>query len=589
MNTEGMNINFDENKFEREIFKKMNQYEGYMYINYDQNNKGDIRKYISFLYNDTISKEILEELIKDGDKINLLMNDPISVFDYYFEKIFIDFNNNENNNTDIKKKFLHFVYKKYYEIKKNIKECDDDIKLLKDLYIQYNIKKKIPISPKNLKLFNIYDKNVLYYKEKYRIGEIFARYVFNSVFKDNYTEYMNDDRLLPINFYDLKFYNTIFVNNKCDNDCYNSEMKDFDKWYPLLQFWIIYIKIIDILFDKNSNYEEFLNFDKLSKEIKYLRIFKNLYTKSKSSRRKYPRFFGGQFDTQSTQSINFMTPFSMNRKKNNKIFKSKKETIILQKNFRELLRKINISIKNEKKEGNTNIVDIDYFFNGQSTLWPLIDNYYKLPSNSSRFCDDEELNLVFSKSNNENNFKISNLTTPSILRRITAKKNFEKNKDCMNIIKKNIKIFQVLYNYNSKNKYHIIKYLDKIEEELLFINLFVYYKKKIIYTKFIQSFINYLKSKDLPIPTNNNTSNKNNIKTNKINKTNNTNNTNNKLNQLNINDQSKYKSIMKKIKFLQKKRNSLIENKNNVNYDKKIITIDKLIHDLYIQKSLLFK
>ena len=39
------------NKFEREIFKKMNQYEGYMYINYDQNNKGDIRKYISFLYN----------------------------------------------------------------------------------------------------------------------------------------------------------------------------------------------------------------------------------------------------------------------------------------------------------------------------------------------------------------------------------------------------------------------------------------------------------------------------------------------------------------------------------------------------------
>ena len=147
----------------------------------------------------------------------------------------------------------------------------------------------------------------------------------------------------------------------------------------------------------------------------------------------------------------------------------------------------------------------------------------------------------------------------------------------------NLTIFQTLFAYNETNREYFEKFLQKVYVELIYLYLFILYKKKFVYIRYMNSFEQFVKSKNISLPNQNQNKNQSNSispnQNTKIQKI-----KNSIVNHLSNSQQTKYKNIQQKIQLLESRKQQLLQNRNQPNIDKKILLIDQYLRDLLLEK-----
>jgi hypothetical protein len=301
-------LQLNSDKLKREIRIKMKAYEDMLQVNIENNNIHDLKEYIRILFYDTIplqekfqrldfghknekkislnenkkqnggenedgenqqneedeneeseneegenqsneneQKENIkkrEDIPKEeSDKLKSLYKDPEGEFERYFENLFTYIENNENQLPAIKQKYDEILKSKFVEIHQKLKTCDQQIQFLESLYIQKELQQKIPLTGVEKISFVLKDQTI-FGENNYGPSELFARYIFTIVFSKLKNGNLNKSQSTSNHFY---------------SDSIFDEMKNsFQEWKPLLQFWFVYVLLIQQLCKKEANIEEFI-------------------------------------------------------------------------------------------------------------------------------------------------------------------------------------------------------------------------------------------------------------------------------------------------------------------------------------------
>lgn len=596
-------INLNSDVLKRKIRKKIQDMEELIHFNDKNGNENDLITYLFILFFDTIPKNELFEIdkikremkveenlqtgemeikkneiiksekIKDKERALQIINDPEGYYEEWFDRIFSENNNNNNSKSFLKSKILQVLRGKYMEIKKKEEECSKLIKQLEELYIQDELEKKIPLTNYPKKIFKINTQNI--FGNQPISGEMFARYIFFQYFYEH-----EKQKSSPDFFYE----DNIFTNFLDSND----KPKTFSEWNPLLQFWFIYILLINRFFSKDANLDEFLKTKQLfelSRKISEWRKNGDSSSskKKKKKDKKKKRHFGGereQLSNNNEEIMRFKQKRSEGKLQNGK--KSKKNGSMKEiYQIREVLKKTYF-YKNNKIENFQNYLN-------EEKRKDIVYKYY-----SSQLGNINEINinqsypLVFYTSTGITYHKF---TKQSIFR---TEHTVEKN-TFLSAMKENITIFQTLLNYRDENKSLFEPLTKNIRESMMMYYFALLYKKKFIYSRYLQVFDKYLQKsglqlnelvKNTPNTPNKNQENENKENTNSNNRQNRMNNENRVVNTTHLNPSNlqKYQFIVHKIELLKEKKNELDRNKNQMNTNEKILVIEKYIRDLQLQK-----
>ncbi len=585
-------------KLKKEILKTLNDFESLINFNYNHQNKYDLIHYANLLYFDTIPLKEFEILMSNSEKLLSIIKNPESVFESYFDKTFSEISNSNNNNSLFKNKFKQALRIQYNDIQKKIKECNEHIKELNELYIQEELYLKVPLTSIEKKKFILKNKNVLVYTQSSnKYGELFARYILSMIFSPQNSEYS-----LPDNFYDeSKIFDFLYD--------VNQNVKPFNEWNNLLKYWIVYVLIYEKMFEKESNIDDITQIQPLFNLAKNIREYKSKGDqKQQGQQQKQGQKPQGQQGQKPQQQQgqkqqgqqqrgggfeNAVKKFVKTETKKKKEKEKEKgyEFSADANKYKELMKKIII----KKTTGDKSFNDII----NNDTLENKIGSYY----NINYIQGENSIPLIFDPNDKDSNIKLEKL----ISKKEKAKDGEKQNKSKEEIIKKlkeKIKIYQSLYTYKNTNQEEIKRFLNQLYKMMIYYYMFLYYKKKMIYNKYLEIFTKYLTSHNIVI--NNlviNNSNKNNQNKSNNNVSNserlikeveneNREKTNTFINKSNTNLYQKlstqkkleYKKIMDQILFLKKKKEELELNKNQINFDKKILIVEKLIHELFIEK-----
>ena len=558
------------------------------------------KAFYNLLFSDIINKINENNYNKNIDEI---IEDNYDIIEDYTSGIFNNINNNINITNQIKKGLM--IKKK--DIQSKIKECNQYIILLKNIYINFLTESIIPIK---IDLKMIFDnKKTLFIedsKDNIILGEFIVRYIFILCDEEYNKTFENLNNLfIPSNFYSHEKLSS-FIDEKCD-------IQEFNKISNIFKYWI-FLKCIDLLFSKNSNYETLFNYDELKKYINILSKTKktdeqkkneqkkNKQKKKEKSKKKHKG--GGDPNIQKFIELKEQQILSGKKTNSNKLNSSALEII-------KLLTKCNISIKNENKS--INELFLNSFKSNIRNYFKLQfekkGNYNKLAKNISvkdPFYESDKLDIkyIFKLDNHNNKLSV------------------------MNIFNNNRKL-KYNFVYSSQilldRKNDVEKFSNKFKKNLIIILLNLYLIKKDIYE-------NYLKVLELIFNSNNveeNNSNENynendnennnendnennnennntnennnlneNMNTNQYNKTfqrnrqnnrqNNTQQINNSrnfnLNVINVNNKNNIKELIKKFT---KNKHDLEKFKSNISlYEKKKIELNNLEKQIIVQKYL---
>ncbi len=598
------------------------EFEKNILMNRDLGNKKDIENYITLLYFDTISKNDFEKIRENNELIVSLMRNPESYFSTSFEKIFSELNNSNENNSLLKNKIKSVLRNQYSDIEKKIKECDDHINLLNELFVQKELIQKIPLTSIELKKFDIKNKKVLISSQNDNLyGELFSRYIF-SIIENNSSKNLNklneqNNSLLsfPDNFYNSEnIFNFLNKNNSNGLKQNNQEfkynksylVKPFEEWNMMLKYWLIYILIYEKMFEKDSNIEEITQYNNIENLAKKIREYKSSSEgkkkkQSKKSESKKKKKQGGEYPKRNKENSSILakarkmgkiaTLLSGQNQKKEILFSSEANK------YKEIMKKILIS-----KTSSFEKINLLEIMNGDSLnnkLKFFYENLINLPYNS------EYLQLIFDPKDKESNIKLEKILNKE-LRANIKKEDINENvkikykDEFLNKVIGIIRIYQSLYAYRNENKEDIKNFLKQIYDNILYIYYFLYLKKKMIYQIYLNVFSEYLKSHNIVLnklinKENGENENKKNQNEN-INKNKNISfnihyNTRkidelnqNLYNKLNVEKKIEYRNLIEKIKYLKNKKEELEKNKNQINFDKKVLVIEKLINELLIQK-----
>lgn len=590
-------INLNSDVLKRKIRKKIQDMEELISFNDKSGNENDLINYLFILFFDTVSQNELFEIeqmkreikveenlrtgeigikknemiksqkIKNKERALQMIHDPEGYYEEWFDRIFYENNNNNNSKSFLKSKILQVLRGKYMEIKKKEEECNKLIKHLEELYIQDELEKKIPLTNYQKKIFKMDTRNI--FGNQPTSGEMFARYIFVQYFYEN-----DKQKSLPFSFYEDNIFTNLL---ESDN-----QPKPFSEWNPLLQFWLIYILLIHRFFSKDANLDEFLKTKQLfelSRKISEWKKDGDFFSskKKKKDKKKKRRHSGG--DPTNEEIMRFKEQRSNGKLQNSK--KTKKNSSMKEiHQIRELLKKT-FFFKNNKFE---NFQD---YLNGDNRK-SVVGNYY-----INQIGTDSEINI-------NQQYPLIFYTSDYITYRKFIKQNIFRQQitvdfnTFINVMKENITIFQSLLNYRDENKSLFEPLTKNIRESMIMYYFALLYKKKFIYTRYLQVFDKYLQKSGLQLnELVKNTPNKNQVNENEENKNTNTNNRQNRINNenrvvntshLNPSNLQKYQSIVQKIELLKEKRKELEENKNQMNTNEKILVIEKYIRDLQLEK-----
>jgi hypothetical protein len=615
-------LELNSNTLKREIHKKIKLYEDMILKNEEQGNENDLITYITLLFYETLPREFLHKTInkkntenKKNDssqntlfsflnqqnnksfntifqnetnqtnqnknnenqnenenenkinnsyptispeekmKLKNMLKDPESYFEQYFENLFETIHQNENQLPLLKEKFSQILNIKQNEIQQKMTECNNLIHFFEELYIQKELQSKIPLTGIEKKKFILLKNDIIAFPNVY-YGELFSRYLFSNLLQPDSSIQLS----LPQTFYN----STIFENVD----------KSFSSWNGLLKYWLIYVLLVKNMFQKDAKIEDILHTDNLFQLSKKMRNFrkKKLFKIKHKNKKKKKHHRGGM-------NINEF-------EKQHQHEKQEKQKHHSQKNEQE--SKEAIQMKEQMKK--MTYVDISH---KRHSFWEFFNNpiykenvgkFYEKKFHQNQNIQNEiscSTELPFF-SNSTEKFKISSIACSSHNSFSHNEISFSTFQDKL---EENLTIFQTLYAFNETNREDIEKFLHKVYIELIYLYLFILYKKKFIYIRYMNTFQQFVKSKNISISNQNKNQNQaNNISHNQNKNQINQPNKNSIVNTLSNSQQTKYKNIQQKIQLLESRKQQLLRNRNQPNVDKKILIIDQYIRDLLLQK-----
>jgi len=500
--------------------------------NYEKSNAKNA--FYFFLFNDLI-QNMDYSIFDDFNTEDLIDNSRSVIYELLLNIYNSLFENNKNLLNDINKKLI----KDISNIKIKIKECNDNLLLLKNIYINEYISNYFPSDNKNNN-FNFENKKVLYIhneKERFILSEFFTRFLFNLIKSENITTNLNS---LTNDFYD-----EIYINQYIDfntNPFFLKEFKDIDINF---KYWFFLIYISYEFFQKNTNFNLIFKSNELDKFIKDT-LFEELRKeeeakKKQGSKKKKKPIKGGDKPDKKPKKIE-----SKKKEDEKKNTKNKKKIIYYRNIFNDSFNNIYVNIyspsgtvyyKNLKeiyqKQFQINMVE---FFKDE---YSLINNLKKsIDSKLKNPFNDQMIPI-------KNIYKISNSVT-------TAPNN---NSPILDEIKFDIfESLNLLIKINNKDEINI--FLKELKKKIILHTFYLYSLKKKIYEEYIESLIEIF---NLNIESNIKESNKkesDNLNINYSKKFNSIN-----QNKLFINNKLGIQNMENKVKFLKQKNNvnSLLE------------------------------
>ncbi len=528
----------------------------------------------------------------EAETLRTLYKDPEGAFENYFDNLFSHIENEANDElVSIKEKYSEILAIKYAEIQNKLNNCNKKINFFESIYIQMELKEKIPLTGVE-KIKFTFDDNLIFNESNYRASELFGRYIFSVLISDEESNNSKRAELsIPNNFY--------------KDDIFENVTEDFARWDKLLQFWLFYVLLVKRILANKVDIEEITNYKFIFELAKRLRSFEKTPFGSKKKLQKQKQKQKQQFKKRQFggQELSIDNEYRQIRSGNTKTSRQNLSPDSLK--FKELMKKMVFRKQvNEKK--NDEVISFYQYFNSDE-LRKKIEEFYKTQikdkislgeRNIERQKVPCDLSLPYFSDKGET-FQLQSILNCSYQKGYgDPTREF---KIVMDKIKNIMSIFQTLYSYTETNGNRIRKFADDLRKETLFFYFFIYYKKKFIYTKYLHILQQQLEKKGVDIPSflqkyglriNNHT--KSNIISN-LNSKNNTNmntNKNKNLNRKEINKlenkrtkkEKEYQTLLNKINLLKKKKEELNKNKNTKNYDEKILIIDKLIHELILKK-----
>jgi len=606
---------------ENKILNKLNKESSELFeifLSYFHENENDSILFYKFLFHDIISnKNINSELTIKNIDFEYIFDDPLPIIEDYIDKV-LEENENKNNFYNLIKDRMK---RKKVDIKKKIEECDKDIITIKKIYTDIIFEKIYPANINNQLTFK--NKSVLTYSLSknlgLKLGEIFARYIFTSINKNNESSFEK--------FYDNhnihSFYEKFDINenenedenedenenenedenededenenenenedendknkknNKKNNKNKNKdknknknknknevvEIKKFKNINNNFKYWIFYVKIIENLFGNNSDYKIIYNekqfLDEINKLVKIEKIEKKKNKDKKKDKSKH-KHYGGN-DAEKTRE-NFLKHFEkVNKKDKSSNNKKNDQQKILKNSYLDIFNNCYINPENNISLRKTYIE----IFNNVMKLW--FKDSIKDNSNPNHEIYNPFYNLG-------EKFK----------KPIKIYFNNEiKDRPIMNSnINNNLRfdIFQSLVFFEDENnKVEIKNFVSELKIKLI-LTLFQLYKvKKNIYKKYIELLDEKIGNNNENIKKQNN---KKEINTDKkqISEDKKQINILNKEKIININKKDRLKEINKLLEFYQNEIKDLDSKKGIKNYDKMILNIENLIKKLIIEK-----
>ena len=343
-------------------------------LNEELNYKYKISFY-NLLYGDLI--KISPDIDLKNKKIDIEIENS---YDFLYDHISDSYSKLDINNNNIIQYFKKELINTKKDVKNKIIECENDMKLLNNLFIEETIEKFIPKNSTNKLNFN--NKKVLYIKDKdirFRIGEFFIRYLFiSSEMKNN--ELNNHTKInesfSPSNFFSPEKLTSFMIlpsdynyTQRCyqqNGKNYNTNMfllNEFSKINNHFKYWYLFV-LSNTIFDDKSNYDNTFNLNILKKFINNLFIEKKAPNKKSKKGKKGKKGKKSSKGTKSHYEI-LEGIFGGNKKKqhhnkkhsnsrNNKNTSNKKESYDkiqeIKKNILQNLENIIIIDKNNKNK-----------------------------------------------------------------------------------------------------------------------------------------------------------------------------------------------------------------------------------------------
>jgi len=539
----------NDNLYNKLKTEAIDQFEECIPILNAENNAKD--SFCYFLFND---------LINIGSLNNIDIDDIISNSkSILYDNLNNIYNDISNANQELLIEFQNKLIKQQSIAINKVKECNDHLKLLKNIYINEFIGSYITIN-KNSINFNIENKKVLVIdniKNQLILGEFFSRFLFNLIISD--VTGISIIRLSTI------FYDPTIINDYIDTT--NFKINNFNDISINFKYWFILIFLIGHIFSKNSPFDTIFNGKQLDK------LINDILTEDKKKEKKKDE----------------------KKKRTTTITRGGSRNNIIHRQITEKKKYNSNNITNYKSKYNTFLKDITTTYNNES-----LDRIYKIPfhRNMKDIFTQQllsiriNLNMKFKNPFNNNDIPLKDLLP-----------NFKNSPPAQaitstNILPKmdNIKFdiyesLNLLKNINNKNE--INDFLNKLKKKLILLLFFLYDIKKNIYEEYNESITEIF---NLNIPS---TNNKTDIKTNEkkdnsktdnsknIDKKSNSKSDNSKTNDKKSNSKlDNRKSVIeinnglsnsqKEIKILKDKLKKL-KNKSNIDSDIEILAIEKEI------------
>lgn len=479
-----------------------------------ENDKNSKEAFIYLLYNDLIKIENIEI------DIQKMVDDPSLIVKEYLENIYYKINIKYID------AFKKTIFLKCNDIKKKIEECNAHIKIIKKIYMDTYFQEYLPENNKNKIIFD--NKTVLRMENisfMYNLGQFFAKFIFNKI-KMNDNENESELNHLSNTFYHENDYNQNYIDTTFQN------ITDFEKIDINFKYWIVFIFITGVLFDKKSDYYIIFNKNNFLKHMSELSIFEKKKDKKKKTNR------------------------------NNLIKKILKQTGGNEKNTKK-------NKHNDKKVFYKNIMN-KCFIDKKNNLYKIY--YDKFSDNMKKYFENKIHEILIHEGGmiDTKYIKIVDPFNPTKIRLLSDYTTFKKDKiderNEKNIFKDmKYNIFHFLQILNEKNEVEIEDFLIKIKKKILLLLFYLYNLKKKNYEEFITLSTEIFNVKE-------------NIKKENIARN----------HEITIKNENMDKNMDKNIQNIQRKINIMKNKKNMANYDEKILELENQIKKKIIEKYYLF-
>ncbi len=233
-----------------------------------------------FLFSDII---VIKENIdfNDINMFDIYQNYSIVIDNYFAETM--NSISTQSTNINVYEQIKSASINNVKNIKLKIKECDEHINILKNIYLSHISTTYFPTKNDSTNKLKFENKKTLlidgYPNYAFILGEAFIRYIYILThYKiDNNTDFQYISNLYQTD----NFYNCDCINNYIDE---NNNIKNFTDIYYLSKYWI-FLKFISFVFFKKADYELLFNSDELKKYINLLiKINETNVTKSKTKK-----------------------------------------------------------------------------------------------------------------------------------------------------------------------------------------------------------------------------------------------------------------------------------------------------------------